>query len=530
MSVPVFPSHNSALSLWQSAMHNVLAQKPEQQNTGHKGIAATAAAPEMQATTAVLRHFQNTGSFTGATPPATLGAPSVTGNIPAQTAPTQTVTAAILAPGASGLSSAGPILITPEAQQQNATPVIMECAKLAAQIALYSVTDPAKAAVLRQELTDGTCDPLWAECLAVYDTWRITSQSQPYINYQNMNDFVIEQCFPDNASIAIIGDWGTGMNDALILLQQIAANFKPDVLLHLGDIYYSGLPDECAEHFTDLINKVWPDSGHKPLVFTLNGNHDRYAGSNTGYYKLIADLNSDANKPQPNSYFALRNNYWQFVALDTGLNDSNPLTEAGNVTKLAPQEIPWHLDKIKNASATVDRTVNASGARGTVLLSHHQLFSFTGVGKDSNGHQMAVNPNLVEAFSPALNQIDLWLWGHEHALCIFEPYSNGPGQPLPTGRCIGASAVPIYLAQAANPPADLVVPPGVAGPPQTIPGTDLGDNGTVFNYCYAMMKLAGPQLTLDYYQVDSTNSKPGNPPSLGGPLYSESITKLLAGN
>lgn len=114
------------------------------------------------------------------------------------------------------------------------SPVATECAKLAAQIALYSVTDPAKAAVLRNELAAGTCDPLWAECLAIYEKWRLTSQAQPYINYQSIDDFVLEQCFPDNATIAVIGDWGTGMNDALVLLQQIAKNFEPDVLLHLG--------------------------------------------------------------------------------------------------------------------------------------------------------------------------------------------------------------------------------------------------------------------------------------------------------
>ena len=119
----------------------------------------------------------------------------------------------------------------------------------------------------------------------------LVSKAQPYINYQNIDDFVIEQCFPDNATIAVIGDWGTGMNDALVLLQQIARNFQPDVLLHLGDIYYSGLPSECKSHFTDLIDKAWPDGGPrtKPLVFTLDGNHDRYAGSNGGYYDLIEE-------------------------------------------------------------------------------------------------------------------------------------------------------------------------------------------------------------------------------------------------
>lgn len=71
----------------------------------------------------------------------------------------------------------------------------------------------------------------------------------------------------------------------------------------------------------------------------------------------------------------------------------------------------------------------------------------------------------------------------------------------------------------------MAVPPGVDGPPQVVPGTELGDNGTVFNYCYAIMHLAGPTMTIDYYQVNSTDAQPGNPPPLGKPLYSETIDK-----
>jgi len=509
MTVPVYSSHTSALSLWQSAMHEVLSQKPQQQDSVHSGIGITAQVPEMMATAQVVRQFDRTGNFDVASQPqAAQGA------------------------GAAMAAVAGGIAESVAAPAATPSPVATECAKLAAQIALYSVTDPAKAAVLRNELAAGTCDPLWAECLAVYQQWRLSSQAQPYINYQNIDDFVLERCFPDNATIAVIGDWGTGMNDALVLLEQIAQNFQPDVLLHLGDIYYSGLPSECKAHFTDLIDKAWPDGGAtpKPLVFTLPGNHDRYAGSNGGYYELLKNLNTAVGKPQPNSYFVARNNFWQLVAMDTSFYDADPgATAAGTaLTKLVDQEVPWHLDKVNNNGANVDKRVNPAGARGTVLLSHHQLYSFTGVGKGGNGAPLAVNPNLVNALAPVFHLVDLWLWGHEHNLCIFEPYSIGPGQPLPKGRCVGASAVPMYLAQKPVAPANLVVPAGVAGPPRVVAGTGLGDNGTVFNYCYAMITLAGPKLTIDYYQVDSTDAQPGNPPPLAGPLYSETIEKPLA--
>lgn len=505
MSLPVYSSHTGALSLFQSAMHEVLSQKDEQQNSSHRGIGVTALAPAMVATAQVVRQFDRTGNF----------------DVPDQSAPGQG------APAAGAQAIAGPVA-TPASAAAPPT-VATECARLAAQIALYSVTDPGKAAQLKNELTAGTCDPLWAECLAVYDAWRASNKAQPYINYQNIGDFVLEKCFPDNATIAVIGDWGTGMNDALVLLEQIANNFQPDVLMHLGDIYYSGLPSECKAHFTDLIDKVWPDGGPKPkpLVFTLPGNHDRYAGSNGGYYDLLKNLNKAAGKPQPNSYFVARNNFWQFVAMDTSFFDSNPsATAAGTaLTKLVDQEVPWHLDKINNNGANVDKSLNPGGARGTIALSHHQLYSFTGVGKGGNGAPLAVNPYLVNQLSPVFHLIDIWLWGHEHNLCIFEPYSIGPGQPLPKGRCVGASAVPMYLAQKPVAPANLVVPAGVNGPPQVVPGTTLGDNGTVFNYCYAIMRLAGPKLTVDYYQLNSTDAQPGNPPPLSGPLYSETIEK-----
>jgi len=484
MTVPVYSSHTSALSLFQSALHEVLSQQPEQQDSAHRGIGSTALTPQMVAASEVAKHFDHTGNFDVPTAADRSAPPGVAGQAPAP------------------------------------SPVAVECARLAAEIAYYSATDPAKEKVARQMFTASACDPLWVQCLKVYDDYRRTNTAQPYINFQNIGDFVIENCFPDNATIAVIGDWGTGMNPALILLEQIANNFQPDVLLHLGDIYYSGLPAECKSHFTDLIDTAWPEGGSrkKPLVFTLDGNHDRYAGSNGGYYDLIRSLNKAQGKPQPNSYFAMRNNFWQFLSMDTGYYDADPgATAAGTaLTKLVDQEVPWHWDKINNCGVNVDKSVNPAGARGTVLLSHHQLYSFTGIAKDGNGAWMTVNPYLVNQFAGVFHLIDMWLWGHEHNLCIFEPYLLG-GKPLPKGRCVGASAVPMYLSQKPKVPSKLAPQPGVDGPPRVVPGTELGDNGTVFNYCYAMIRLEGPKMTVDYYQVNSTNATPGNPPPLGKP-------------
>jgi hypothetical protein len=275
---------------------------------------------------------------------------------------------------------------------------------------------------------------------------------------------------------------------------------------------------------------VWPVN--PPLVFTLDGNHDRYAGSAGGYYTLLENLNKAAGLPQPNSYFALRNNFWQFVATDTGYHDTSPFTVNSNLTYLEPSEIAWAVDKIQNNGVGVDTAMNPAGTRGTVLLSHHQLFSLSGLGQNSEGKPLAINPNLANAFSSVFPLIDFWLWGHEHDLCIFEPYSMGPGQPLPAGRCIGASAVPQFTAQTTAPP-NLVFPPSESGPPKVIAGTALGSNNNgVFNHAYAIITLEKAALTINYYQIDSSAATPGQPPALAPIAYSDQVpaVRKAAGN
>ncbi len=374
----------------------------------------------------------------------------------------------------------------------------LECADLYLQLAVAKfLHQKDKADDLENEIRFSTCDPLWAECLTEYLAFLAEFGTQPYVRWTKLDDFVLDT-LPENATIAFIGDWGTGMNDALGLLTQIQDSFHPDILIHLGDIYYSGTSPENQNHFLDQIHQVFGTS--LKMIFTLDGNHDRYSGGKP-YYRLIKTLG------QPNSYFCLRNQNWQFVTMDTGYHDSDPFTVATNMTKLEPTEVEWHLDKIAPAGG--------GQTRGTILLSHHQFCSFQGVG-DLDGKNQAVNPNLYSVFKNVLPNVNLWLWGHEHNLLVYEPYAG-----LQRGRCVGASAVPILKDQTVNSPASGLVPgPGEAGPPKVEAGTLLSENGEVFFHAYAIMKVDGPTAEISYYQVDSSKWRPGQPaPAASQPLF-----------
>src|SRR5229473_3358212 len=74
--------------------------------------------------------------------------------------------------------------------------------------------------------------------------------------------------------IAVFGDWGTGLYGAPVLARAIAvdkAGFQ--VVLHLGDTYYSGVNDEIKERLL----ADWPKVAGA-VNRSLNGNHEMYTG------------------------------------------------------------------------------------------------------------------------------------------------------------------------------------------------------------------------------------------------------------
>ena len=100
--------------------------------------------------------------------------------------------------------------------------------------------DPAALAKLNDEGVAGVCDPAWRTTVEEYIKYFGPNGSRkeiPYVRPSIVGNRVIE--IKPDARVAIVGDWGTGAQPAIQLLKQINDE-KPDIFIHLGDIYYLG--------------------------------------------------------------------------------------------------------------------------------------------------------------------------------------------------------------------------------------------------------------------------------------------------
>lgn len=209
----------------------------------------------------------------------------------------------------------------------------------------------------------------------------------------------VPQTIADNARIALFADWGTGLYGAPAIARSIEGLDRCEVLLHLGDTYYSGEDDEIR----DRLIGTWPKRPAGTLNRALNGNHEMYSGGN-GYFQALTSFFD-----QPASCFALQNSSWILICLDTAYEDFD----------LDQKQVAW-----------VKSILAGAGTRKLLLFSHHQPFSQLG----SQG------PNLQVALADLLNtqRIHAWFWGHEHRLVIYEPHPKWGFK----GRCMGHGGFP----------------------------------------------------------------------------------------
>lgn len=359
------------------------------------------------------------------------------------------------------------------------------CADIALRLAKAKVERRPAAEIqqLEDALKFSVCDPLWSEAVEEYvkffDVDHGTVPYRPPVSVDDPAPIPLKE----NATVALIADWGTGTAEARALLEKVAQH-QPDVLIHLGDVYYSGTAKEMETYFLNLINEVFGRGPDRPMpVFNMTGNHDMYSGGGP-FYDLLDKTNqpplAQPGQLQGHSFFCLRSPSWQFLAMDTGLHDDDVFDVNTSMTYLEEPELAWHKHQIQNA-----------GGRKTILLSHHQLFSaFSVIGPEQNNGDRSVNTNLQRQFSDVLGQVDTWFWGHEHNLEIYGPYLG-----LKRGRCIGAAAIPVFLEQD---PYKSRVGDSIPVLPVRLSTTPDDD----YAHCYVILTLddAGGTAKASYYQ------------------------------
>lgn len=204
--------------------------------------------------------------------------------------------------------------------------------------------------------------------------------------------------FPDNGRIAMAADWGTGLYGAPKIAEQIRKQGPFDLLLHLGDVYYSGTEAEVQERML----KLWPKDAAR-VTRALNSNHEMYSGG-FGYF----DLEFRAFD-QRSSYFAFQNEQWLLLFLDTAYVDHD----------LDATQVGW-----------INTVISGAGRRKIVLFSHQQLFSRL----DQQG------PKLKKALSHLLGSklVKAWYWGHEHHAVLYEAHE----EYHLLARCLGNGGIP----------------------------------------------------------------------------------------
>jgi hypothetical protein len=232
----------------------------------------------------------------------------------------------------------------------------------------------------------------------------------------------------DRARLILVGDWGSGVPRARKVADQmrkvidegIQSNREQHVV-HLGDVYYSGWEYEYRDRFL----KYWPvKESEKDSIrsWTLNGNHDMYAGGHAYFGSALKDPRFAGH--QGSSWFSLENDHWNILGLDTAWEDHG----------LQGNQAEWAKAKLE------------SSTRKGMLLSHHQIFSSYETKKEESA--------LLKKIRPVLDtkRVRSWFWGHEHRCVLYNPHEN-----VEYARCIGHGGVPVYMPHAENDP---YPPPG----------------------------------------------------------------------
>lgn len=353
----------------------------------------------------------------------------------------------------------------------------------------------------------------WAEVAA---EWYLYANPEPgpYVDWReskkNLKEFGV-YTIPEDSTLLILGDYGTGLPDATMMLMAILsdASLCPDFILHLGDIYYAGNEHEC-EAYTETFARAFEATGRALPVFSLPGNHEYMTGG-TSFFRRVLPMNLEKfpQYVQEASYFCLRtaSGNWQLLGMDTGLNSVKFSFLTHSQEYYSPwlhfSEAEWHKDKLESFDGK------------SILMSHHQLFTVSS--KINDGRDVSylsgtdaqrltyLNGNLLDVFQPYFGKVAAWFWGHEHILGYYED-----GQErLKKGRLVGNSGYEEWDGEDAYQVGG--GPYRYQSDPPATPGTTAvlwPEKNPLFpsrayrfyNHAFALLRLKGGNASVEYYE------------------------------
>jgi hypothetical protein len=257
-------------------------------------------------------------------------------------------------------------------------------------------------------------DPGWAEAFAVYleSLLPVFGGKHPFM----VDPQVIT--IPNDVQIGLAGDWGTGnwrtaANPAPSTdVGNHMAMLQPHLTIHLGDVYYAGTSDQ-EQH---LLVNIWPKGSIGSLA--LNANHEMYSGSKP-YFAAIASATSPFAMQKGCSYFALQNDHWVIVGLDSAY--------------FSPEEGLYMDGSLGPDEGTQVMFLQQQVATGkkVIVLTHHN--GLAADGSSTTGLWAQVMSAFPAGAGPAY-----WYWGHVHIGAVYQP--KPPANVM--CRCIGHGALP----------------------------------------------------------------------------------------
>lgn len=331
-------------------------------------------------------------------------------------------------------------------------------------------------------------DPLWLAAILNYAINLIDPDSI-YHPYPTTPFHTTINAKKGNITLAIIGDWGTGVYDdaydgqgPAVAVMNAIRNLHPDYVIHLGDVYYAGTDGRHPSHEeqSNLLD-LWQTGTGVQTSFAINSNHEMY-GAGQGLIGVALSSNTPFTHQNSTPYFGLEFGNWVILGLDSAYFDPSTLYLKGA------------LSNTNNTQQKdfISQTYGNLSGKNIFVMTHHNPMSFDGTSITQNPQS---GTSLWDNMQTTLggNKPHVWYWGHLH-LGVAYNKNSALGLQDTLGRCVGHSAIPF-----GNPSGM------VANNVDYYASTNLGIGTKQARNGFALVTLgANGSLAETFYEVDAT--------------------------